>query len=144
MRLLAKAIAIVSHEFKHKLDKGGQPYVLHCLHVMNTCGLTDEDGLCAAVMHDLLEDIPHWTVKTLFDEGFSVETVELCNILRHNPEESYLERYIKKIASYPKAVAIKKADLRHNSDITRMKDVTSRDFGRLEKYHIAYKYLSKI
>jgi len=37
---------------------------------------------------------------------------------------------------------IKLADLRHNSDIMRMKGLSKKDFDRLEKYHRAYAYLS--
>ena len=33
------------------------------------------------------------------------------------------------------------ADLRHNSDIHRMKGLRDKDFDRLKKYHHAYSYL---
>ena len=38
MQQLAKAIAITSDAFKGDLDKGGVPYIMHCLHVMNIVG----------------------------------------------------------------------------------------------------------
>lgn len=60
MKLLALAIAITAEAFKNTLDKGGQPYVLHCLRVMNNVQ-GDEDVKCAAIMHDLIEDT-HWKV----------------------------------------------------------------------------------
>ncbi|MBF0341143.1 MAG: bifunctional (p)ppGpp synthetase/guanosine-3',5'-bis(diphosphate) 3'-pyrophosphohydrolase [Magnetococcales bacterium] len=43
-----------------KLDRA--PYVTHCLHVAKSCldwGLTDTQGVCAALLHDALEDAPH-------------------------------------------------------------------------------------
>lgn len=49
MKKLALAIAITSEAFKNTLDKGGQPYILHCLRVMNNTN-GDEDTKCAAVM----------------------------------------------------------------------------------------------
>jgi (p)ppGpp synthase/HD superfamily hydrolase len=33
--LLARAISLAAKCFEGKLDKGGKPYILHCLHVMN-------------------------------------------------------------------------------------------------------------
>ncbi|MEO5331206.1 MAG: HD domain-containing protein [Magnetococcus sp. YQC-5] len=42
-----------------KLDKS--PYVTHCLHVAKSCldwGLTDTQAICAALLHDALEDAP--------------------------------------------------------------------------------------
>ena len=35
MKKLALAISITAESFKDKLDKGGQPYILHCFWVMN-------------------------------------------------------------------------------------------------------------
>jgi hypothetical protein len=49
--------------------------------------------------------------------------------------------YIKIIAMNPDARKVKMADLRHNSDIMRMKGLREKDFKRLEKYHVAYEYL---
>ena len=52
--------------------------------------------------------------------------------------------YIKKIATDKDAVKVKLADLKDNSDITRLKGLTKKDFDRMEKYHRSYIYLSKI
>lgn len=52
---LGLAISITAQAFEKVLDKGGQPYILHCLRVMNnTKG--DISVKCASVMHDLVED----------------------------------------------------------------------------------------
>ena len=56
MKLLAKMLALVATEFKNKQDRQGKPYFFHCFHVMQTCGLTDENSLCIALGHDLIED----------------------------------------------------------------------------------------
>ena len=50
--------------------------------------------------------------------------------------------YIKALSVHPIAKEIKKADLRDNSDITRLKWLRKKDFGRLEKYSTAYTYLN--
>ena len=40
---LAKMLALVATKFKNKQDRQGKPYFLHCIHVMQTCGLEDEN-----------------------------------------------------------------------------------------------------
>lgn len=142
MSNLAKAIAITAKAFEKKMDKGGKPYILHCLRVMYAIQHLGEEAMQAAVMHDLIEDCPQeWSYERLIDQGFSYMVVETVSQLTHDKSESY-DDYIKRIATHPWAKEIKKADLRDNSDITRMKDVRKKDFDRLEKYHRSYKYLS--
>jgi (p)ppGpp synthase/HD superfamily hydrolase len=54
--MLGIAIAMASEAFKYTVDKGGEPYIMHCLRVMNAVKHLGEDVMCAAVMHDLVED----------------------------------------------------------------------------------------
>lgn len=139
MKLLAKAIAITSEAFKDTLDKGGQPYILHCLRVMNnTQG--NEDVKCAAVLHDIVEDTD-WTFEMLTKEGFSDKTIGILHLLTHQTETAYQE-YIKAISVNKDATNIKLRDLEDNSNITRLKGLRKKDMDRLEKYHWAYVYLS--
>lgn len=140
MKKLALAIAITAEAFKNTLDKGGSPYIMHCIRVMmNTEG--DEDTKCAAIMHDLIEDTLY-TFGDLSRLGFSDKTVGILHLLTHDTFTPY-DEYIKAIAVSKEATKIKLADLKDNSDITRLKDLTKKDFDRLEKYCRAYKYLSK-
>lgn len=139
MKRLALAIAITAEAFKDKLDKGGQPYILHCLRVMtNTQG--DEDTKCAAVMHDLVEDTDI-KIADLAKLGFSDKTMGLLHLLTHLPGTDYME-YIKAISVSAEASEIKRRDLEDNSNITRLKGLRKKDLDRLEKYHRAYVYLS--
>ena len=143
MSMLGKAIAIVAEAFKNKTDKAGEPYILHCLTVMNDLHSDDDELNCQAVMHDLFEDCSEqWNVAKLLAEGFSNRVVMGVFHLTHDKTISY-EDYIKTISGYPDAVKIKLSDLRHNSNITRLKGLTKKDFDRMEKYHKAYTYLSK-
>lgn len=136
---LALAIAITAERFVNKFDKSGQPYILHCLTVMNNT-IGDDCTKCAAVMHDLLEDTPT-EPHELTSLGFSDKTVGLLHLLTHNPATEYMD-YIKAISVSPEATQIKLRDLEHNSDITRLKGLRKKDLDRLEKYHRAYTYLS--
>lgn len=139
MNKLGLAIAITAETFKDKTDKGGHPYILHCLRVMNAVS-GDECIKCAAVLHDIVED-SEYTFEDLTKLGFSDKTVGLLHLLTHQKETSY-DDYIKAISVSPEAIEIKKADLRDNSDITRLKGLRKKDLDRIEKYHRAYIYLS--
>ena len=142
MSNLGKMIAIVSDAFADKKDKGGKPYILHCIRVMNNLHTFDEELMTIAIAHDLIEDtdISIWDLKA---NGFSSRVCSAIELLTHKKEYSY-DDYIKKISFNPDAVKVKLADLKDNSDITRLKGLTKKDFDRMEKYSRAYTYLSNI
>lgn len=50
--------------------------------------------------------------------------------------------YIKALVVNAVTAKVKKRDLEHNSNITRLKGLRKKDFDRIEKYHTAYVYLS--
>ena len=137
--MLSKAIRIAAIAFEGKFDKGGIPYILHCLHVMNGVSALGEDAMIVGVLHDLIEDT-RWTLEDLVKEGFSYTIISAVALLTHNPKEAYVD-YIKEIAHNPLARAVKMEDLKHNSDIMRLKGRRKKDFDRLEKYCSAYEYL---
>jgi (p)ppGpp synthase/HD superfamily hydrolase len=139
MEKLALAISITAKAFEKTLDKGGKPYILHCLRVMNNVQ-GDECVKCASVMHDLIEDTD-WTFEQLTALGFSDKTIGLLHLLTHQKETSY-DDYIKAISVNKEATEIKKRDLEDNCNITRIKGLRKKDFDRIEKYHRAYIYLS--
>jgi hypothetical protein len=49
-----------------------------------------------------------------------------------------LEEYKEQIFASPDAMRVKMADLRHNSDIRRLKGVTEKDIARIAKYNTFY------
>jgi len=137
--MLSMAIVMVAKAFEFKFDKGGKPYILHCLHVMNQMDQEDHELMAIAVLHDLIEDTDR-TIGLLYSIGFSDRICVGVEVLTHAPDVPYMD-YIKKISFNPDARKVKMADLRHNSDIMRMKGLREKDFSRLEKYHTAYEYL---
>lgn len=141
--MLAKAIALASKVFEDKTDKGGKPYILHCLRVMNAVDQNDEELMQIAVLHDVVEDSKDIGMVHLLDMGFSERVVRAIGILTHLPEIPY-EDYIKSIALNKDARTVKLADLRDNSDITRLKGIGKKDIDRMEKYHKAYLYLVRV
>lgn len=140
MSKLGLAISIASKAFENKLDKGGKPYILHCLFVMNKVQHLGEEAMITAVLHDVPEDTDI-TLAQLSEMGFSEKVIGDLFLLTHKKETPY-DEYIKAISVSKTATEIKKADLEHNSNITRLKGVRKKDFDRLEKYSRAFLYLS--
>lgn len=140
--MLDIAIAIAAQAFEGKLDKGGKPYILHCLHVMYAVESLGSEAMQAAVLHDVVEDTS-WTLEELHKRGFSDHVIAMVDRLTHRNGEDY-DDYLDRIAPCSITRTIKLADLRHNSDITRMKGLRDKDFKRLEKYHRAYAFLSQV
>lgn len=140
--MLDQAIAIAATAFEGKFDKGGFPYILHCLHVMHKVGPHDQELMTIAVLHDLIEDT-RWRFQDLRDVGFSDRVIDALICLTHKEDEPY-EDYIERISMNKDAVKVKIEDLIHNSSTTRMKGLRKKDFKRLEKYLRAYEYLKDL
>ena len=138
--MLALAIEIASANFIDKTDKAGRPYILHCLRVMNAVDQNDEELMQIAVLHDVIEDTTV-TMDQLKDAGFSDRVRLGVSYLTHHKGDTY-DFYIKMISNNPDAVKVKLADLKDNSDITRLKGLGKKDFERMEKYHRSFIYLS--
>jgi hypothetical protein len=52
--MLEKAIQIAIEAHKGQKDKGGSPYILHLIRVMNA-GETENEKICG-ILHDLVEE----------------------------------------------------------------------------------------
>ena len=141
--MLTKAIKIAATAFENDKDKGGQPYIMHLLYVMHKVKHLGETAMICAVLHDLVEDKSEkgYGFMYLRKEGFSEEVVDILKLLTHIKHIPYMD-YIKVLSVHSIAKAIKKADLEHNSKVSRLKGFRKKDFDRLEKYCIAYQYLS--
>lgn len=137
MNLLAKAIRIASVAFEDTFDKGGKPYILHCLWVMDKVRHLGEDYMIVAVLHDLIEDTD-WTLERLEQEGFPIGITAALELLNFTTADDYIRRIkvIKEINDI--ATQVKLRDLEHNSKITRLKGIRDKDIQRLKKYNEAY------
>lgn len=137
---LGKAITLATEVHSNQVDKGGMPYILHPLHLMNQC-MFDLELAMIAVMHDVVED-SDTTFDQLRSMGFTNRVVDALELLTHEEGDSY-EDYINKICTNYDAIRVKRKDLEHNSDITRLKGLRPKDFTRMEKYHKAFTKLGK-
>ena len=53
------------------------------------------------------------------------------------PGQSY-DQYKQEVMANEDAMRVKMADLRHNTDIRRLKGVTEKDIARMAKYNVFY------
>lgn len=129
---LAYAIALSAERHKDQFDKAGMPYILHPLKVMHYLKSDDPELMAIAVLHDIVEDTPT-TYQELRDLGLSERVINGVKLLTKVPGQTHQE-YVAGIKSSRDAIRVKLADLRHNTDIRRLKGVTEKDARRLDKY----------
>jgi len=134
-----KALALCFQAHKEQKDKGGLPYVFHPFHLAEQ--MTDEKSTVVALLHDVIEDTGY-TFDDLEKLGFNEEIISALKLLTHDDGVPYLE-YVAAIKSNPTARAVKLADLRHNSDLNRLDEVTEEDMKRIKKYAAAIALLEE-
>ena len=136
--LTKKALKISFDAHKNQVDKSGMPYVYHPFHLAEQ--MDDEYTTCVALLHDVVEDTDI-TLDDLKKEGFPKEVTDAIVLMTHDDDVPYLE-YVAKIKRNPIATSVKLADLKHNSDLTRLDEVDSKALERVEKYRKAIQILS--
>lgn len=134
--LLGKFIAFAANAHAGQFDKAGEPYILHVLEVLHGVRGEDEETQCIAVGHDLFEDTKT-TIEDLLALGATQRIIEGILALTKQNGESY-NTYRKKVLANVDAMKVKKSDLKHNSDITRLKGITDKDVARMGKYMAFY------
>ncbi len=112
--LTNKAMRIAYAAHHGYADDCGQPYIFHPFHLAEQ--MTDEISVCAALLHDVVEDTPVTLEELRMD--FPEEIVEAVRLLTHEEGTDYFD-YVRALRENPAAKAVKLADLAHNADETR-------------------------
>ncbi len=131
--LTKKAMRLCFAAHAGQLDKGGVPYVFHPFHVAEQ--MEDELSTVVALLHDVVEDTDY-TLEDLARMGFPERALSALKLLTHDKRVPYLD-YVAAIRHDPIARAVKLADLRHNSDLSRLTDPDASALARVEKYRRA-------
>lgn len=139
--MLDKAIHLATNAHHGQFDKGGKPYILHPLRVMSYIRQDDEELQCIALLHDVVEDTSV-TYLELGEAGMSLRVIEGVMALTKQKGYSY-DTYKEQVFKNRDAMIVKMADLRHNTDIRRLKGVTAKDTQRIAKYHLFYSELKQ-
>ena len=135
MTKLALKLCFEAH--KTQTDKSGMPYVFHPFHLAEQ--MRDEDTTVVALLHDVIEDTDN-TLDDLRELGFEDRVISAIALMTHDDAVPYME-YVAEIKKNPIARAVKLADLRHNSDMTRLDTVSPWDEKRAKKYAEAIRLL---
>lgn len=139
-KLTKKALRLCFDAHKEQEDKTGMPYVFHPFHLAEQMD-TETEVICA-LLHDVIEDTDY-TFADLREMGFPSEVIEVLTLLTHEADVPYMD-YVKRLSVNPIARKIKLADLRHNSDQTRLDVIDERAKLRAEKYRVAIEYLESL
>ena len=134
-----KALKLCFEAHKEQIDKSGMPYVFHPFHLAEQ--MQDEESTIVALLHDVVEDTDY-TLDDLRKVGFDDSVLVAINLMTYEDGVPYMD-YVEQIKTNPIAKIVKLADLRHNSDMTRLDVVTPRNQERAEKYLAAIKLLEK-
>ncbi len=133
------ALKLCFEAHKDQVDKGGMPYVFHPFHLAEQ--MPDEKTTIVALLHDVIEDTDK-TIDDLRALGFDDDVLTAISLMTHRADVPYPE-YVAAMRSNEIAKTVKLADLRHNSDLTRLEIVTKKDQKRAEKYRKAIKLLEE-
>lgn len=132
------ALSIATEAHRGQFDKAGIDYIEHPIFVASQ--VDSEEEKAVALLHDVIED-SSVTAEELLNAGLPETVVTAVQILSKKKGQDY-QTYLKTVKSNPLARAVKLADLKHNSDLSRLETITDKDLERLEKYKSAIDYLS--
>lgn len=134
--LLGKVLVLATNAHEGQFDRGKNPYILHPLKVMHYLKTDDEELQCIALLHDVIEDTKT-TWQDLEEIGCTERVINAVRALTKMPGQSY-DEYKEGVFANVDAMRVKLCDLRHNTDIRRLKGITDKDIERIAKYNRFY------
>lgn len=127
---------IAWHAHSNQVDKGGNPYYLHLIDVMNGVwstfdhGETDYDYLIVAILHDYLEDVDNSESTILhFHHMFGDDVVDAIVAITKTKDEKR-SAYLKRVCDNKIACLVKYYDIKDNMRLDRLKEITKKDIVR--------------
>ena len=140
-KTLEDAIILSVEAHRGQLDKGHNPYILHCLRVM--LAQNSNIQMMIAILHDAVED-GGITLQDLAGQGYPNEVVKGVKAMTRNENQSY-EEYLKIIMENDTVIPVKIADVRDNFSPARLMHLDVNTVQRLtKKYTKALQVLLKL
>ena len=102
--------------------------------------VNSDEEKAVAYLHDVIEDT-ELTLEDLREYGFSEEVLKAVDVITKEKGQDY-QTYLYSVEENKLARVVKLADLRHNSDLTRLINITEKDIERKEKYQKAIDFLN--
>lgn len=121
-------------------DKAGHDYIFHPMRVSIKCNLIESK--IVALLHDTVEDTD-LTLDTLRRYKFSEEIINGVASVTRNEGESYAD-FIERASKNEIGHEVKINDLEDNMNITRLSNLTEKDWHRLNKYLHSWRYLTSL
>ena len=119
--MLELALSIATEAHRGQFDKAD--YIEHPIYVASQ--VDSEEEKAVALLHDVIED-SSVTAEELLNAGLPETVVTAVQILSKKKGQDY-QTYLKTVKSNPLARAVKLADLKHNSDLSRLETITDKD-----------------
>lgn len=138
-KMTQEAMKLCFEAHRKQKDKSGIPYVFHPIHLAEQ--METEETIIVALLHDVVED-SDYTIEDLRKKGFSDAVLEAISLMTHADGVDYMD-YVKEIKNNPIARVVKLADLRHNSDLTRLEVVDEKALKRRNTYQEAIAFLEE-
>lgn len=145
---IGETISFIQMAHQGQTDKGGKPYWLHPVSVMerlvNLGYAINVADLHIALLHDVVEDT-EFDIPFLIDMGYSPYIIENLALLSRNVSGeglTYME-WVRKIANsgYLAAIKIKLADNMENSDPVRIAQLPPESRDIVKRYERSIKIL---
>ena len=133
------ALSIATEAHRGQFDKAGVDYIEHPIYVASQ--VVTEEEKAVALLHDVIED-SHYTAEELLQAGLPETVVTAVQVLTKKKEQDY-QTYLETVKKNPLVRVVKLADLKHNSDLSRLSSITEKDKERLKKYKKAIDFLSR-
>lgn len=137
--MLELALSIATEAHRGQFDKAGIDYIEHPIYVASQVDTEEEKAV--ALLHDVIEDSPV-SAEGLLQAGLPETVVTAVQVLTKKKEQDY-QTYLETVKKNPLARVVKLADLKHNSDLSRLSSITEKDRERLKKYKKAIDFLSR-
>ena len=138
-KMTKKALRLSFNAHKDQVGKSGMPYVYHPFHLAEQ--MDSEETVTVALPHDVVEDTDY-TMEDMIAMGFPKSVTDALALMTHDRAVPYMD-YVAKIKANPIATAVKLADLRHNSDTSRLETIDETVLRRVQKYRDAIALLEK-
>lgn len=127
----ALKLAIIAHDGQY--DKGGNPYILHPLHLAMQAD--NEDEAIVSLLHDAVEDTK-FTLDDIVNYGF-LDVIDAIDNITKRPGEEYKE-YLKRVESDETSLKVKIRDMKHNLNKSRLPKDKQHIFDSLNKKYAKY------
>ncbi|MFP7487285.1 GTP pyrophosphokinase [Priestia filamentosa] len=129
-KLLESSIDLAIKHHKGQVDKGGNPYIQHCLEVMEGLSTIQEKNV--GVLHDAIEDTD-LTFNKLRELNYPSIIIEALDSVTRREGETR-DQFIYRCSQNRIGKKVKMVDLGCNVNLSRLPNPTAKDFQRNQMY----------